>query len=178
MRKRGNERVSQPSAEWKQPVQNPRDAHGCARRTCHILTLCGWRRLTDCYRNLRDDKVLSNQFDNVASTGNVVQCGEIGSLGADTTFTVALGYGADAASAVAAANGSLAAGFTDRETVYRTGWNGYVDGLRPAPASVSANTPLRRVYYVAAMALHAAEDKTFRGASVAGFATPRGPGCR
>ena len=32
----------------------------------------------------------------------------------------------------------------------------------------------RRVYYTAAMALHAAEDKTFRGANVAGFGTPWG----
>jgi glucoamylase len=39
---------------------------------------------------------------------------------------------------------------------------------------VASNTQLRRAYYVAAMALHAAEDKTFRGASIAGFATPWG----
>src|SRR5262249_38754825 len=35
-------------------------------------------------------------------------------------------------------------------------------------------TRRRRAYYVAAMALHAAEDKTSPGASVAGFATPWG----
>ena len=129
---------------------------------------------SDCYVDLRDHKVLNNQFDNIAGNGNVVQCGEVGNLGADTTFTVALGYGSDAASAVAAANGSIAAGFTDRETAYRGGWNSYLNGLRPAPASVSTDTLRRRAYYVGAMALHAAEDKTFRGASVAGFATPWG----
>ena len=135
---------------------------------------------SDCYGVLRDHKVLHNQFDNIASNGNVVQCGQVGSVGASTTFTVALGYGSNAASALAAANGSLAAGFTDREAAYRGispysgGWNGYIDGLRAAPASVSSDTPRRRAYYVAAMALHAAEDKTFRGASIAGFATPWG----
>ena len=129
---------------------------------------------SDCYVDLRDHKVLNNQYDNIAGNGNVVQCGEVGNLGADTTFTVALGYGSDAASAVAAANGSIAAGFTDRETAYRGGWNSYLNGLRPAPASVSTDTLRRRAYYVGAMALHAAEDKTFRGASVAGFATPWG----
>ncbi len=135
---------------------------------------------SDCLVNLRARKMLSNQFDNVASNGNVVQCGEVGNVGADTTFTVALGYGSDAASAVAATNGSLAAGFTDREDAYRGispysgGWNGYVNTLRAAPASVSNDTLRRRVYYVAAMTLHAAEDKTFRGASVAGFGTPWG----
>jgi glucoamylase len=137
-------------------------------------------RPSDCYVDLAADKVLNNQFDNIASNGNAVQCGQVGSVGADTTFTIALGYGSDAASALAAANGSLTAGFTDREAAYRGispysgGWDGYVNGLRAAPASVSSDTPRRRAYYVAAMALHAAEDKTFRGASVAGFATPWG----
>ena len=45
---------------------------------------------------------------------------------------------------------------------------------RPAPSSVSSDTLRRRVYYTAAMALHAAEDKTFRGGNVAGFGTPWG----
>ena len=135
---------------------------------------------SDCYVELREAKALTNQFDNIATNGNVVQCGEIGNVGADTTFTVALGYGSDAASAVAAADGSLAAGFADRELAYRGispyagGWNGYVNGLRAAPASVSSDTLRRRAYYVAAMTLHAAEDKTFGGASVAGFGTPWG----
>jgi glucoamylase len=135
---------------------------------------------SDCYVELRAAKALTNQFDNIGTNGNVVQCGEIGNVGADTTFTVALGYGSDAASAVAAADGSLAAGVADRELAYRGispyagGWNGYVNGLRAAPASVSSDTLRRRAYYVAAMILHAAEDKTFGGASVAGFATPWG----
>jgi len=137
-------------------------------------------KASDCYVDLSADRVLDNQFDSIARNGNVVQCGQVGSVGTDTTFTVALGYGSDAASAVAAANGSLTAGFTDREAAYRGispysgGWDGYVNGLRAAPASVSSDTLRRRAYYVAAMALHAAEDKTFRGASVAGFATPWG----
>lgn len=128
---------------------------------------------SDCDVELHKNMALVSRFDS-ASNGNVVQCGEIGGVGADTTFTVALGYGGDAATALAAAEGSLAAGFPDREATYRKGWSDYVDGLRPAPASVSTDTLRRRVYYVAAMALHAAEDKTFRGASVAGFATPWG----
>ncbi|MBV8452073.1 MAG: RICIN domain-containing protein [Deltaproteobacteria bacterium] len=135
---------------------------------------------SDCLVELRTKKVLTSQFDNVASNGNVVQCGELGNIGTDTTFTVALGYGSDARSALAAADASLAAGFSDREDAYRGipprsgGWNGYVNSLRAAPSSVSSDTLRRRVYYVAAMTLHAAEDKTFSGASVAGFGTPWG----
>lgn len=131
-------------------------------------------KASDCYRDLAAHKTLQNQFDRVAANGNVVQCGEIGGIGADTTFTIALGYGSDAASALAAANGSLSAGFAAVEAAYRAGWNGYVNALRPAPDSVAADSRRRRAYYVAAMALHAAEDKTFRGASIAGFSTPWG----
>jgi glucoamylase len=128
---------------------------------------------SDCNVELHKNMALVSRFDS-ASNGNVVQCGEIGGIGADTTFTLALGYGGDAATALAATEGSLSAGFPDREAAYREGWSDYVDGLLPAPSSVSTNELRRRVYYVAAMALHAAEDKTFRGGSVAGFGTPWG----
>ena len=128
---------------------------------------------SDCNVELHKNMALVSRFDN-ASDGNVVQCGEIGGIGADTTFTVALGYGGDTATALAAAEGSLAAGSPDRETAYRKGWSDYVGGLRPAPSSVPSDMRRRRVYYTATMALHAAEDKTFHGANVAGFGTPWG----
>src|SRR6202035_3189951 len=63
-------------------------------------------KTSDCNVDLSAHRV----FDNIASNGNVVQCGQIGSVGTDTTFTVALGYGSDATSAINAVNGSLTAG--------------------------------------------------------------------
>jgi Glucodextranase, domain N len=63
---------------------------------------------SDCNVELHKNRTLISRFD-TASDGNVVQCGEIGGIGADTTFTVAVGYGADAATALAATEGSLAA---------------------------------------------------------------------
>ena len=98
------------------------------------------------------------------------------SLGADTTFTVALGYGSDA-SLGGRRRQRISYGRLQRSRgrlSWPSGWDGYVNGLRAAPASVSGDTQRRRAYYVAVMSLHAAEDKTFRGASVAGFATPWG----
>jgi glucoamylase len=127
---------------------------------------------SDCLADIRAHKTLNNQFD-AAHAGNVVQCGQI-AVGPDTTFTVALGYGGNEPSAIAAANGSLASGFPAVEASYRTGWNSYLTGLKPAPASVSGDERRRRAYQVAVMALHAAEDKIFQGASVAGLATPWG----
>jgi glucoamylase len=128
---------------------------------------------SDCNVDLSADDKLDNQYDAVSGGGNVVQCGQI-SVGADTTFTAALGYGDSTGSAVSAAQGSLSDGFDALESSYRSGWDSYVDGLNAVPASVSGDTQRRRAYYVAAMALHAAEDKTYRGASVAGLATPWG----
>ena len=128
---------------------------------------------SDCNVELHKNMALIRRFDE-ASDGNVVQCGEIGGIGSDTTFTIALGYGGDAATALAATEGSMGAGFPDREAAYQKGWSDYVDSLRSAPASVSTDTLHRQVYYTTAMALHAAEDKTFRGANAAGFGTPWG----
>jgi glucoamylase len=128
---------------------------------------------SDCLVDIRAHKALSNQFDALTRPGNAVQCGQI-AVGPDTTFTVALGYGGDVPTAIAATNGSLASGFPAVEASYRTGWNSYLTGLKPPPASVSSDERRRRVYQVAVMALHAAEDKTHPGASVAGLATPWG----
>jgi glucoamylase len=128
---------------------------------------------SDCLVELRAHKLLEYQLDGLASPGNAVQCGEIG-VGTDTTFTLALGFGPDPSSAQAEANASLAVGFASLETAYRSGWHAYFAGLRPPPASVAMDHRRRGVYYVAVMALHAAEDKTYPGASVAGLATPWG----
>ncbi|HEY6795304.1 MAG TPA: glycoside hydrolase family 15 protein [Kineosporiaceae bacterium] len=131
-------------------------------------------RASDGYVDLRADERLDNAFDSVSAPGNTVQLGQVGGVGADTTFSLALGFGSDAARALSAANGSLTAGFTAVEASYRSGWNDYVNTLPAAPASVSGDTELRRTYYVGVMSLHAVEDKTFAGGSVAGLATPWG----
>ena len=132
-------------------------------------------KASDGYVDLSADKTLNNQFDNVNTPGNTVQFGQVAGIAADTTFTLALGFGSDAATALTAANGSLTAGFASLDSSFRAGWNSYVNGLTmPTPASVSGDTLRRRTYYVSVMSLHAAEDKTNTGASVAGLATPWG----
>ncbi|RZS34315.1 glucoamylase [Herbihabitans rhizosphaerae] len=128
---------------------------------------------SDCLVDIRADRQLSNSFDGLARPGNGVHCGQI-DVGADTEFTVALGYGDSAGTAQAAAGGSLDAGFGAVQGKYRAGWNAHVGSLKPAPASVSGDAELRKAYHVAAMALRAAEDKTHPGASVASLSTPWG----
>ncbi len=132
---------------------------------------------SDCSIDLRARLGLGRQLDSTADDGNVVQCGQVGGIGrGTTTFTLALGYGHDASSALASANGSLATGFAAVEANYRSGWHDYVNRppIKAAPASVSGDPQRRRAYRVALMTLHAAEDKTFPGANIAAFATPWG----
>jgi glucoamylase len=127
---------------------------------------------SDGYRDLAADRQLTDQYDTASTPGNIVQIGQL-PVGADTTFTLALGFGADRAGAAAAANASLSGGFAAAESAYRGGWESYLAG-KPVPASVAGDTLLRRTYDVGVMSLHAMEDKTFPGANVAGLATPWG----
>ncbi|KAB2344432.1 glycoside hydrolase family 15 protein [Actinomadura rudentiformis] len=128
---------------------------------------------SDGYRDLQANKRLTAEYD-ATSGGNIVQTAQI-PISGDSTFTLALGFGPDRAAATASAGASLNSGFAAAETSYRTGWHGYLDGLaKPVPASVSGDTKRRRTYNVSVMGLHAAEDKTFRGANVASLSTPWG----
>jgi glucoamylase len=127
---------------------------------------------SDGYVDLAADRQLTNQYDTASTGGNIVQTGQI-PVGADTTFTLALGFGTTRSGAVSAAGASLAAGFAAVESAYRSGWQTYLGG-KPVPASVSADTLRRRTYLVGLMSLRAMEDKTFPGASVASLSTPWG----
>ena len=128
---------------------------------------------SDGYQDIAAHRTLTNQYDSANTGGNIVQTAQV-PVGADTTFTLALGFGADRGAAAAAAGASLSAGFAAVESGYRAGWHGYLAGLAPPPASVSGDTLRRRTYRVGVMALHASEDKTFPGANVAALATPWG----
>jgi glucoamylase len=129
---------------------------------------------SDGYLDLAADRRLDNQYDTAASGGNIVQTAQV-PVGTDTTFTLALGFGADRTAAVAAADASIGGGFAAAESAYRAGWKSYVNTLTsPTPAGVSGDALRRRTYYVGVMTLHAAEDKTFPGASVASLSTPWG----
>jgi glucoamylase len=127
---------------------------------------------SDGLTDLRANKRLTGQYDTASSAGNIVQTGQV-PVGADTTFTLALGFGADRTAAASAATASLSAGFPAAESSYGSGWHSYLSG-KTVPASVSGDTLGRRTYLVGLMTLHGLEDKTFPGANVAGLATPWG----
>ena len=121
-----------------------------------------------------------------APDGNVVQTApdQLTGLRGHQQLTLALGFGATAGDATAAARGSLAAGFGRLATRYAAGWHAYLASLKRPPSSL-ATAAERREYAVSAMVLAASEDKTYRGAYVAsptmpwawgtGLQTPTGP---
>src|SRR5262249_22650446 len=86
-------------------------------------------------------------------------------------LTLALGFGAAADSAVAAARGSLSDGFDTLATRYARGWHSYDSSLKAPPSSLTTAAE-RREYTLSAMVLAASEDKTFRGAFVASPSMP------
>ncbi|WP_433335141.1 glucan 1,4-alpha-glucosidase [Spirillospora sp. CA-294931] len=126
--------------------------------------------VSDGYQDLAADKRMDHAHDTASTPGNLVQTAQI-SVGADSTFTLALGFGATRTEAAATADASLQAGFTNRLTSYQTGWHNYLASLKPPPAGVAANSTQ---YRVALMTLKAHEDKTYRGANIASATIPWG----
>jgi glucoamylase len=113
-----------------------------------------------------------------ATDGNVVQTAEI-----DTTpgqpFTLALGFGPDAQSAISTASASATAPFGRTLAGYVSGWHGYDHTLRPPPASLPGLSPaavaqMRAEYWLSANVVKADEDKTHPGAFVASPTDPWG----
>src|SRR3954451_21509868 len=129
-------------------------------------TTSGYRgTASDPWIDLQDGH-LSN-YD-ATEPGNVVQGARTALNGTGSqTMTLAVGFGADGASARATAARSLATGFAAAETAYNAGWLAYRATLKEAPESVRSDARLRRLYDQSVLVLAASEDKTYRGASIA-----------
>jgi glucan 1,4-alpha-glucosidase len=111
--------------------------------------------------------------------GNIVQTGRVAlSPRGNGATMLALGFGADQASAVASAEASLASDAGDIEEAYGEGWNEYDSHLNPPPdlpgVTGTRVQQLRAEYYLSANVVKASEDKTFPGAIVASLASPWG----
>lgn len=107
-----------------------------------------------------------------AGPGNIAQTGEIPVSGVKTSFTLALGFGADAAEATTTANASLEQGYEATAAAYRQEWSSYLGSLKPAPGELTG--ALRTQYNVSLMTVKAHEDKTYPGAFVASLTLPWG----
>lgn len=148
-------------------------ASSLAASTGFTATSNGYSGTTsDPYGDLVAHHALTASYDSAGTAGNLVQAGQV-PVGTDTTFTLALGFGATRTEAASTVSASLTAGWASVSASYQSGWHSYLAGLKPAPASVTS-TGQTQQYTTAVMAIAAHEDKTYRGAFVASLSTPWG----
>jgi glucoamylase len=103
---------------------------------------------------------------NTATDGNVVQTAELNDP--TRSFTLALGFGPSAATAIDTARQSATTPYATTLDSYENGWHRYDTTLHRPPAA-QANA-----YFLSANVIKAAEDKTDLGAFVAAPADPWG----
>ena len=114
-----------------------------------------------------------------ATDGNVTQTAEVDTAPGQP-FTLALGFGADAATAIKVARASSVSPLGSMLGSYLSGWRAYDRTLRPppasagAPASQAAVRRARAMYWLSANVIKADEDKTYPGAFVASPTDPWG----
>ena len=113
-----------------------------------------------------------------ARDGNAVQTALVNAR-PRTPFTVALGFGASARTAIRTARRSAGQGFSAMLARYASGWRGYDQGLRQPPQriggfSATQDAAMRQAYWLSANVIKADEDKTYPGAFVASPTDPWG----
>lgn len=84
--------------------------------------------------------------------------------------TLALGFGRSSTEALREARASVATGFKQLQLEYRAGWEKFLSRVPKMQAKYE------RQFNVSAMVLHALEDKTYRGATIASPSIPWGGG--
>jgi glucoamylase len=145
-------------------AQDAKAASALLSSPAFTQTSSGYLGASDGWSDLRSDDTMDWSYDS-APNGNVVQTGRLpltGKAGSQDA-TLALGFGTDAASALATANASLGRGFDSADSAYRSGWHDYLSRFT-RPKSVAGHAEL---YDVSLMVLAASEDKTYSGAEIA-----------
>jgi glucan 1,4-alpha-glucosidase len=114
-----------------------------------------------------------------AHDGNVVQTALVRTR-PGATFSLALGFGPTAAAATSTAQRSAQRRFGRMLGSYEQGWRAYDERLQPPPGGQRSGSPagpaaaMRRMYWLSANVVKAAEDKTNVGAFVASPTDPWG----
>ncbi len=112
-----------------------------------------------------------------ATQGNVVQVAQL-DVNGGRPATLALGFGASKATAIATAGLTARSDAGRMLDAYQAGWQQYDRKLKPPAQPSSLNKAQRKqlaaTYYLSANVLKASEDKTFAGAIVASLASPWG----
>ncbi len=136
-----------------------------------VATTTGYVGTSDGATTLRTNHTLTPTFAS-AGPGNIAQAGQV-PLGAKaTSFTLALGFGANSAAALGTANASLRLPFSSQQALYQNGWKSYLSKLNKAPKGLDEK--LTTQYWASVMTVKAHEDKTYPGAFIASLTIPWG----
>ena len=133
--------------------------------------------LSDGLAQLDADHRLVHEYAS-ATDGNVAQTALVNAK-PGTPFTVALGFGRSARTAIRTARRSAGERLGAMLTRYARGWRGYDRGLRQPPRriggfSAAQDAAMRRAYWLSANVIKADEDKIYPGAFVASPTDPWG----
>ena len=162
-----------PVARWSRPTPTSRTGRSPVRwssSTGFTATSTGYVGTSDGWTDLADGRLDTTYA--TAGPGNIAQTGQVPVSGAKTSFTLALGFGADAAEATATARSSLDTGYAATAAAYQREWSGYLASLKKAPKNLTGE--LRTQYDVSLMTVRAHEDKTYPGAFIASLTLPWG----
>ena len=132
-------------------------------------TSTGYAGTSDGWTDLADNNRMDWTYPH-AGPGNIVQTGRLPAGVVHTTL--ALGFAANTAQALATATASLRQGFCTVRVAYQNGWYDYLAGLKRVPRQLTGD--LRTQYNVSVMTVRAHEDKTFPGAFIASLTLPWG----
>jgi glucoamylase len=136
-----------------------------------------WRRrgagfvgVSDGWQDLHQHKRLTWPYDR-AENGNVALVGELDLGATDGSFTLALGFGTNAAEAGFRAAASLESGFEEAKRTYVGQWQAWKKCIG-APAKLKGEA--LRLYHISASVLRAHEAKGLPGGIIASLSVPWG----
>lgn len=130
-------------------------------------TSSGFLGTSDGWTALKHDFKLGHAYRR-AVDGNIAQVGELPPSDTSFTFTLALGFGGEGASALENAQLSLKKGFNKILAEYTKGWQEYLSTLK------TVDEEFRDQFMMSALILRAHEDKSYRGAGAASLTIPWG----
>jgi glucoamylase len=151
------------------------DRHGASAlfaQPSFRTTANGFRAVNGAWADLGANGQLDHRYRS-ARNGYVVQAAKTALTGRSghQHLSLALGFGAAPSAAVAAARGSLHAGYAALARGYAASWKRYLAGLHAAPVSLTTARE-HAEYRMSEMVLAASEDKIHRGAFVASPTMP------
>jgi glucoamylase len=130
----------------------------------------GFVGVSDGWQDLHQHKRLTWQYGR-AENGNVALVGELDLGGTDGSFTLALGFGTNAAEAGFRAAASLGSGFEEAKKTYVGQWQAWKKCVA-APGKLKADA--LRLYHISASVLRTHEAKRLPGGMIASLSIPWG----